>query len=140
MMNRTQINKFLPKEDIPKLVIFILIVLFMGLGHHLFFSNLDHHTVGTVTGYSRDADGYRYADYEYNIDGKSYQDDEMYGVDGLKKPKIGERYYVSFFDDNPSISTMHLDRKPVPESIQPPEGGWVGDFDSLYIVHRKELF
>ena len=139
MMNRTQINKFLPKEDIPKLVIFLLIVLSMVLGTHFFFSNLDHHTIGIVTGYSK-VDGYKYANYQYSVNRNLYNDRRRYGIDRLKKPKIGERYYVSFFDLIPSISTMHLDKKPVPESIQPPEGGWVGDFDSLYIVHRKELF
>ena len=137
MMNRTQINKFLPKEDIPKLVIFILFGL-MILGNYLFSYSLNRHTIGVIKGYSKDVNGYKQADYDYNVNGVLHRGHKVYEKN--QKPEIGGRYYVSFSDDTPLRSRMHLDRKPVPESIQPPEGGWVGDFDSLYIVHRKELF
>ena len=136
----TELRNRIPRKDLPGFLLILFIGLSIMVGYEILLSNLNHHTVGIITGYSKDADGYKYAGYQYNIDGKLYQNDEMYDIDGIKKPKIGERYYVSFFEHIPSISTMHLDRKPVPESIQPPEGGWVGDFDSLYIVHRKELF
>jgi len=136
MNNKRNIN-ILPKKDIPKLMIYIFMIFLLVLVPHLFYGNLKHHTIGIITGYSRDANGYKYANYEYTINQIVYENSNSYEIRRFRKPNIGERYYVSFFYYMPSESIIHFDKPVIEDSIIVPVMGWVGDIDSLFLKYSN---
>ena len=135
----TELKNRIPRKDLPGFLLILFIGLSIMIGRDILFNNLNHHTTGVVVRNYKDVNGYESTTYQYSVNGKLYNYDKSYAIDGFEKPTIGTRYYVSFVSYIPSWSTIHLD-KPVSDSIQAPDGGWVGDFDSLYLLHNQKSF
>ncbi len=90
-----------------------------------------HYTIGKIYNIATSSDAGWFVSYKYTVKNINYQSPDPMpvktGGEWIYNPKVGERYYVKFLEDDPYYAVICLDRQ-VPDSIkEAPREGWVGD-------------